>query len=158
MPQPFWSSDKEEALVSFLLLCSSSHSWTSRRTDVSLGTNPSLVQYQRGLLASLVCWYCSDGQMRPLGPPAAPSVISAAPVTARGTIINPRRACAARVTVVVLCVCLSVCLSLCLFVYDYSRTTGYEAAYERYQHLQCHKGTKNKLTILLKRLRSRDMA
>ena len=43
-------------------------------------------------------------------------------------IINPRRACAARVTVVVLCVCLSVCL----FVYYYSRTTGYEAAYERY--------------------------
>ena len=64
--------------------------------------------------------------------------------------INPRRACAARVTVVVLCVCLSV--------YDYSRTTGYEAAYERYQHLQCYKGTKNKLAILLKRLRSRDMA
>ena len=31
-------------------------------------------------------------------------------------IINPRRACAARVTVVVLCVCLSVCLSVCLFV------------------------------------------
>ena len=30
-------------------------------------------------------------------------------------IINPRRACAARVTVVVLC----VCLSACLFVYDY---------------------------------------
>ena len=30
-------------------------------------------------------------------------------------IINPRRACAARVTVVVLCVCLSVCLSVCLF-------------------------------------------
>ena len=26
-------------------------------------------------------------------------------------IINPRRACAARITVVVLCVCLSVCLS-----------------------------------------------
>ena len=49
----------------------------------------------------------SDGQMRTLGPPAAPSVISAAPVTSRGTIINPRRACAARVTVVVLCVCLS---------------------------------------------------
>ena len=69
-------------------------------------------------------------------------------------VINPRRACAARVTVVVLCVCLSVCL----FVHDYSRTTGYEAAYERYQHLQCHKGMKNKLAILLKRLRSRDMA
>ena len=29
------------------------------------------------------------------------------------------------------CVCVSVCLS----VYDYSRTTGYEAAYERYQQL-----------------------
>ena len=24
----------------------------------------------------------------------------------------------------------SVCLSVCVFVYDYSRTTGYEAAYE----------------------------
>ena len=104
-----------------------------------------LVLYSKRIL---VCAYYSDGQMRPLGPPAAPSVISAAPVTARGTIINPRRACAARVTVVVLCVCLS----------DYSRTTSYEAAYEPYQHLQCHKGTKNKLMILLKRLRSRDMA
>ena len=69
------------------------------------------------------------------------------------SIINPRRACAARVTVVVLCVCPSVCL----FVHDYSRTTGYEAAYERYQHLQCYKGTKIKLAILLKRLRSRDI-
>ena len=46
--------------------------------------------------------------------------------------INPRRACAARVTVVGLCVCLSVCLFVCLSVDDYSRTTGYEAAYERY--------------------------
>ena len=33
----------------------------------------------------------------------------------------------------------SVCLSVCLSVYDYSRTTGYEAAYERYQQLQCYK-------------------
>ena len=31
--------------------------------------------------------------------------------TCISTVINPRRACAARVTVVVLCVCLSVCLS-----------------------------------------------
>ena len=54
MPQPSWSSDEEEALVSFLLLYSSSHSWTFRRTDVSVGTNPSLVQYQKGLLASLL--------------------------------------------------------------------------------------------------------
>ena len=37
------------------------------------------------------------------------------------------------------CVCLSVCLS----VYDYSRTTGYEAADERYQQLQCYKGKIN---------------
>ena len=69
-------------------------------------------------------------------------------------MINPRRACAARVTVLGLCVCLSVCLS----VDDYSRTTGYEAAYERYQQLQCYKGMKNNVAILLKRLRSRDMA
>ena len=74
--------------------------------------------------------------------------------------INPRRACAARVTVVVLCVCVSVCLCVCVCVcvYDYSRTTGYEAAYERYQQLQCYKGRKNNVAILLKRLRSRDMA
>ena len=63
------------------------------------------------------------------------------------TLINPRRACAARVTVV----------GLCLFVDDYSRTTGYEAAYERYQQLQCYKGMKKNVAILLKRLRSRDM-
>ena len=63
-------------------------------------------------------------------------------------IINPRRACAARVTVVVLCVC--VCAVN-------SRTTGYEAAYERYQQLQCYKGRKNKVAISLKRLRSRDI-
>ena len=67
-----------------------------------------------------------------------------------GKTINPRRACAARVTVVGLCVCLFVCLS----VDDYSRTTGYEAAYERYQQLQCYKGMKINVAILLKRLRS----
>ena len=75
-----------------------------------------------------------------------------------GIVINPRRACAARVTVVVLCVCPSACLFVCLFVSIYSRTTGYEAAYERYQQLQCYKGRKNNVAILLKRLRSRDMA
>ena len=69
-------------------------------------------------------------------------------------LVNLRRACAARVTVLGLCVCLSVCLA----VYDYSRTTGYEAAYERYQQLQCYnyKGKKNTVAILLKRLSSRD--
>ena len=51
----------------------------------------------------------------------------------------------------------SVCLSVCLCVYDYSRTTGYGAAYERYQQLQCNKGKKNNVAILLKRLRSREI-
>ena len=77
---------------------------------------------------------------------------------AQVSVINPRRACAARVTVLGLCVCLSVCLFVCLSVDDYSRSTGYEAAYERYQQLQCYKGMKNNVAILLKRLRSRDMA
>ena len=62
------------------------------------------------------------------------------------SLINPRRACAARVTVV-------VTSSVCLCVW----TTGYEAAYERYQQLQCHKGLKNNVAILLKPLRSGDM-
>ena len=62
-------------------------------------------------------------------------------------VINPRRACAARVTIIV-----------CLCVWDYSWTTGYEAAYERYQQLQCHKGLKNNVAILLKPLCSGDMA
>ena len=56
-------------------------------------------------------------------------------------------------------VCLSVCLFVCLlFVSNCSRTTGYVAAYERYQQIQCYKGRKNNVAILLKRLRSRDMA
>ena len=54
-------------------------------------------------------------------------------------MINPRRACAARVTVVV-----SVCLSV------YLRTRGYGAAYEQYQQLQCYKGKKINVVILLK--------
>ena len=45
-------------------------------------------------------------------------------------IINPRRGCAARVTVLGLSVCLSVRLSVCLFVRVSSRTTGYEEANE----------------------------
>ena len=52
-------------------------------------------------------------------------------------------------------VCVSVCV--CVYIYDYSRTTGYEAAYERYQQLLCYKGKKNNVAILLKRLRSIDM-
>ena len=58
----------------------------------------------------------------------------------------------------------SVRLRVCVYVYvclcvrDYSRTTGYEAAYELYQQLQCYKGKKNNVAILLKLLRSGDMA
>ena len=44
----------------------------------------------------------------------------------------------------------SVYLFVWLFVCDYSRTTGYEAAYERYQQLQWYKGKKNNGPILLK--------
>ena len=51
-----------------------------------------------------------------------------------------------------------VCVSVCLCVHDYSRTTGYEAAYELYQQLQCYKGKIKNVAILLKPLRSGDMA
>ena len=33
-----------------------------------------------------------------------------------GILVNPRRACAARVTVVVLCVCVYVCMYVCVYV------------------------------------------
>ena len=45
----------------------------------------------------------------------------------------------------------AVGLRVCLSVDDYSRTTGYEAAYERYQQLRCYKGMKTNVAILLKR-------
>jgi len=45
--------------------------------------------------------------------------------------VNPRRACAARVTVLGLCVCVSVCVS----VSTYSRLTGIKPAHQRYQRL-----------------------
>ena len=51
----------------------------------------------------------------------------------------------------------SVCPSVRLCVRTKSRTTGYEAAYERYQQLQCYKGRKKNVEILLKRLCSRDI-
>ena len=70
----------------------------------------------------------------------------------RDCIINPRRMRSEGYS------SRSVCLSVCLSVSDYSRTTGYEAAYERYQQLQCYRGKKNNVAISLKRLRSRDMA
>ena len=39
-------------------------------------------------------------------------------------LINPRRACAARVTVVGLCVCLSVCLFVCRRLFSHYRLRG----------------------------------
>ena len=39
-------------------------------------------------------------------------------------LINPRRACAARVTVIVLCVCVSVCVSVCLRLFSDYRLRG----------------------------------
>ena len=67
-------------------------------------------------------------------------------------IINPRRACAARVTVLGLSVCVCVC------VYDYSRSVGNETAYERYQRVQCHAGLIFKMAIFVQVLRSKVMA
>ena len=71
-------------------------------------------------------------------------------------IINPRGAGAARMRTEGYGSRRSV--SVCPFVSHYSRTTGYEAAYEQYQQLQCYKGMKTNLAILLKRLLWRDMA
>ena len=50
--------------------------------------------------------------------------------------INPRRACAARVTVVVLSFYLSVCLSVTTF----SAATSNKTANKRYEWVQCHTG------------------
>ena len=51
-------------------------------------------------------------------------------------------------------VCVSVCLSVSLSA---ARTTGYEAARERYQRLQNYASLKNIKAIYLKGLRLRDM-
>ena len=48
-----------------------------------------------------------------------------------------------------------VCLSVCLRLFLHYRL---EAAYERYQQLQCYKGNKNNVVILLKQLRSSIMS
>ena len=68
------------------------------------------------------------------------------------SLINPRRACAARVTVVVLSVCLSVCPR------EFSRTTGYEAANEWHQRVVNNEKMDINVAIFSKQLRSRDMA
>ena len=65
-----------------------------------------------------------------------------------GLFINPRRACAARVTVLGLCVCLCVCVSAPL----YSRTSRNYAANKKYERLQRHLGSKNKKAFCLRKL------
>ena len=69
---------------------------------------------------------------------------------ARVVVVNPRRACAARVR----SVCLSVCLS--------GRNLGLQATRRLMSDINSfsaiYKGRKNNVAILLKRLRSRDMA
>ena len=69
-------------------------------------------------------------------------------------VINPRRACAARVTVLGLCACLCVCVCVCVCVYAYFSAMGNEADSEQYQQLQYYKRSKNKMAIFLKQPRS----
>ena len=77
-------------------------------------------------------------------------------------IINPRRACAARITVVVLSFCLSVCLSFCLSVRlsvtTFSATTSNKTANKRYEWVQCHTGFILKIGFFAKMLRWKVMA
>ena len=65
-------------------------------------------------------------------------------------IINPQRACAARVTVLGLCVCVSVCLSVTMF----SATTRNNAPNKIYQRLQRDMSKVLKMVFSLKMLRS----
>ena len=69
-------------------------------------------------------------------------------------VINPRRACAARVTVLGLSFRLSVCLSVTTF----SATTRNKVAERRYQRVQYHTGLILKMAIFVKVLRSKVMA
>ena len=73
-------------------------------------------------------------------------------------LINPRRACAARVTVLGLSFRLSVRLSVCLSVTTFSATTRNKAAKKRYQRVQYHTGLILKMAIFVKVLRSKVMA
>ena len=65
-------------------------------------------------------------------------------------VINPRRACPARVTFVILSVCLSVCLSVTTF----SAATSNKTANKRYEWVQCHTGFIFKMAFFVKILRS----
>ena len=83
-----------------------------------------------------------------------PLSVSVAVTVVVGIIINPRRACAARVTVLGLSFLPSVRLSGT----PYSATTRNKAAKKRYQQVQYHTVLIFKIAIFVKVLRSRVMA
>ena len=67
-------------------------------------------------------------------------------------IFNPRHACAARVTVLGLCVCLSVCVCC-----SFSATVRNKVAKKRYQQFQHYTGLILNMAIFIKILRSKVM-
>ena len=96
-----------------------------------------------------------EGAGAALGVRRRPVTMQEALKTGAGTILifNPQRACAGRVTVVVLCVCVSVCLSTTILALQATRRLMSDT-----NSFSSYKGMKNNVAILLKRLRSRDMA
>ena len=72
-------------------------------------------------------FFLLKARMRILAPPSVFPASAYNYISAATCLINPRRACAARVTVIVLSVCLSVCLSVrlsvCPSVTAFSATT-----------------------------------
>ena len=81
------------------------------RTDSTTHTHSH--DARRGQFSAHAHWHSTqDMQLIQYAPRVCTSVLFINPrraCAARVTVVNPRRACAARVTVVVLCVCLSVC-------------------------------------------------
>ena len=71
-------------------------------------------------------------------------------------LINPRRACAARVTVVVLRVCVCVCVCVSTTILGLQATRRLMSDTNSFSATRASR--KNNVAILLKRLRSRDMA
>ena len=63
------------------------------------------------------------------------------------TVINPRRACTARITVNILSFCLSVCLSVTTFF----AATSNKTANNRYEWVQCHTGFILKNSVFCKK-------
>ena len=101
-----------------------------------------------GTIRSTESWRCVDAQATEHG----------SSDTLWAAIVNPRRACAARVTVLVLSYCPSVRPSVRLSRTPYSATTRNKAAKKRYQRVQYHTVLIFKIEIFVKVLRSRVMA